>query len=324
MQRKSIAIIEKSRLNKTLRAYVDTKYGELYDVEGIPATLCSMWLEGLAPEHTSLVIVPGFNIHGWEPSARTKNKLVDYVETGGNMLLVCDAFNLFMNKGHVLARADWTRKLKESQERKCGEYLKNAPDDEIVATPFDTDCLGNYRLPDTLSIIKFAGDEKDRDYLAADTEIGAYALDDGKFVAPESKDTMLYHASGLYLSIKQNYDQSRILPLAKVKESSSTHPYRYMEPERRRVLFSMVYVRQGAGNILLSSDHNEEYLPDFLKAAEENLDIPAAVLSGFNEDLRRFMYEEILGLENPRGAMPADEFDPSLAIIKEKIGLMRG
>jgi len=323
MRKKSIAIIEKSWLNKTLTAYVGMKYGELYDVDGVPATLCGMWLDSISPENTSLVIVPGYNISDWEPSARMKNKLVDYVEAGGNMLLVCDAFNLFMNKGRILARADYTRKCRKDQEHKWSDYLRNAPDDEIVSNPFDTDGLGNHRLPDALSITKFAGEE-DKDDLTSDTEIGAYAPDNGKLVAPEGKDTVLYHAGGDYLSIDRDYDRSRILPLAKVKESSSAYPYRYVAPEHRRACFSMVYVRQGAGNILLSSDHNEEYLPDFLKAVRQNPDVPDGVSNGYNEDLRRFMYEEILGLENPRGAMPADELDPSLAIIKERIGLMRG
>ena len=321
-EKKDIYIVPKDGKNMTLAYWVAKTYGSDYKVDWLFADKKvdgspSLKETELSPDTTALLIIPGYSGRDWGPSERAKNKMMDYLEAGGNILMICDAIYHFVRQGIII-----TDKLEEV-------YFDEGPS----------------RLPENIMFARIKTRSANKVRLCP-TIIG-------------QKHTKIYRACGPHMVLTQGYDENKILPLGLVEKSCKSHPFAHLEDgEPRPQTFNMIYVKQGRGNLVLSSDHNEEYMPHFLlgnalasigmlphflargKKQEAKWMVQSTfnmfrcgleyMVSGgplhdrFNSQYRRFMYEEIFGLKNPKGPVPDTALGPNLMAIKESLARIRG
>jgi len=335
-EKKTIYIVPKDPKNQSLFWSLHRQYGDLYKVDylydtemGHPADYGNN-LEKLDPEHVALTIIPGYSGSQWKADDKVKKAFIDYLEAGGNLLMICDAVLSFIKKGLGVRETDG----------RLQEFY------------FDE---GNNGLPDAIISSKL-GTKEAKDNCLARSVVGPHLCEKGE-LSSKFRPTTFYRANSACILLAEDCDADTVLPISRVRGSCKSYPFAHRNKNEQLMAFNMLYIRQGKGNLVLSLDHNEEnpmhfflsnvvfvaYLGvlcsldgkkvkvsdvvgnvwDMASYAAKWLKAGGLKYERFNRGLRRFMYEEMLGLENPRGAIPASKLDPSLAAINERIRTMR-
>jgi hypothetical protein len=340
-EKKTIYVVPKDSKNWSLFRYIINKYGSLYKVDFLHGKREMEALgrdggfdgEPIDPDKVALVVIPGYSGDDWNPSERVLGSYIDYLEAGGNLLLVCDAVLSFVKKRAVVYPDD------------SGELIE--------------DCFskGPSRLPNALICAKLRTEEARNDHYTHSI-IGPYFFDVEEERAPRFRHTGFYRDNSFCIALEAGYDTNTILPISRVHESCKSYPFGHRDKDEMPLAFNMLYVKQGKGNLVLSLDHNEEAPSNFFwhnitlfiglsikfaiignkeRAKDLMETVPHLIAnaakwlkaggykhSGLNSQLRRFMYEDIFGLESPREALKAPKLDPSLIAIKEQIDKMKG
>lgn len=318
-----ILILAKSNNNQFLADYLRREYGRRYAVdlfETIPGKK-----PGFDPSKTKLLIIPGYGGGDWNPSPEVIDGFMDYVEAGGNMLVICDSVHEFVKKGWAIVLD------KETGEPAC-----------YPVEGFDK---GNGRLPEHIEYVRVRTKEADA-MNSTRTLVGT--------ADAQRRLTSVYRRRGDIFFLRGDFDKERILPFGEIDKNGLNQ---FEGIGTAKTLFNFLYIRQGKGNIVLSNDHNEEDIGSYLNRCllynikgavlaklgfqtdglfseyKQDVEFLLGLKSGyrrdvrphrrFNDEFRRFVYEDILGLWSP--ARPVRKsLDPALGAIKERIGNMRG